>query len=82
MDEATLDRAIGRIVKLREETRAVHESHRRWLAGDLRDSGDMAENERKLSDLDIRLAALNDAIEAVGELRWGLLQETSRVEDP
>jgi len=42
----------------------------------------MAENERKLSDLDIRLAALNDAIEAVGELRWGLLQETSRVEDP
>jgi hypothetical protein len=38
----------------------------------------MAENERKLSEPDIRLAALNDAIETVGELRWALLQETRR----
>ncbi len=35
----------------------------------------MAENERRLSDMDIRLAGLGDAMEAVGELRWALLQE-------
>jgi hypothetical protein len=73
--ERALDEAIKRLTDLREETGAVHESHRRRLADDLRDSGEMAENERKLADMDIRIAALNDAIETVGELRWILLQE-------
>ncbi len=73
-----LDEAIKRLTDLREQTGAAHEAYRQRLANDLRDSGDMAENERKLSDMDIRLAALNDAIETVGELRWALLQETRR----
>ena len=76
--ERVLDGAIERLVGLREGTGAAHERQRRRLADDLRDSGDMAENERKLSDLDIRIAALNDAIETVGELRWTLLQEAPR----
>ncbi len=74
--ERALDEAIKRLTDLREGTGAVHESHRRRLADDLRDSGEMADNERKLADMDIRIAALNDAIETVGELRWVLLQET------
>jgi hypothetical protein len=73
--ERVLDEAITRLTKLREETGAVHEAYRQRLAGDLRDSGEMADNERKLADMDIRIAALNDAIETVGELRWILLQE-------
>ncbi len=74
--ERALDEAIKRLTDLREETGAVHEAYRQRLAGDLRDSGEMAENERRLSDMDIRIAALNDAIETVGELRWASLQET------
>lgn len=76
--ERILDEAIKRLTELREETGSAHEAYRQRLAEDLRDSGEMAENERKLSDMDIRIAALNDAIETVGELRWTLLQEAPR----
>ena len=72
--EQVLNRAIDSLAELREPTSRAHEARRQRLVDDLRESGELQENERELSELDIRLAALNDAIEAVGELRWTLLR--------
>ncbi len=72
--EQALNEALDRLTGLREKTNLVYENRRQRLTNDLRDSGELADNERELSDLDIRLAALNDAIEVVSELRWTLLQ--------
>jgi hypothetical protein len=72
--EQVLNEALDRLTGLREKTNLVYENRRQRLTNDLRDSGELADNERELSDLDIRLAALNDAIEVVSELRWTLLQ--------